>query len=188
MGMGSSESPRTALIVIDLQVCVVGDCFDGTGVLARTAKLIERAREAEIPVIYVQDESDGTQHGSPGWQLAPPLSPLPGEPRVFKRYRDSFAGTDLEGMLKQRNISRLLFAGAQSDFCVRTTAQRAAALGYDCVLINDCHTTRDAQLGDGVVITGEQLVAHTNQYFIGLTYPAYAFGLANHNEVVLTVP
>ena len=80
----------------------------------------------------------------------------------------------------------MLFAGAQSDFCVRTTAQRAAALGYDCVLISDCHTTRDAQVGDGVIITGEQLVAHTNQYFSGLTYPAYAFGLADHDKVALT--
>jgi hypothetical protein len=105
------------------------------------------------------------------------------EPLVFKTYRDSFVGTDLEALLDERGISRLLIAGAQSDFCVRTTGQRAAADGYDCVLVSDCHTTRDATYADGITVSGEQIVAHTNHYFSGLRYPPASIGIAAHDAV-----
>lgn len=173
------------MLVIDMQVDVVGDCFDRDGVMARTGALIERARAAGIAVIYVQNEDEDTPHGTPGWQLAAPLAPRPGEPVVFKQYRDSFAATPLTTLLTERDISRLLLAGAQSDFCVGTTALSAAAQGYDCVLISDCHTTRDAAY-DGITVSGEQLIAHTNRYFSGLRYPGGTFALATHDEVDLT--
>ena len=165
-----------------MQVGVVGDCFDRDAVMARTGTLTDRARTAGTPVIYVQDEDD-LPHGSPEWQLAPPLSPRPDEPLVFKIYRDSFVGTNLANLLAERGISRLLIAGAQSDFCVRTTAQRAAADGFDCVLISDCHTTRDAAYPGGVTVSGEQIVAHTNHYFSGLRYPPASIGIATHDTV-----
>lgn len=178
----SPGSTRTALLVIDMQVDVIGDCFDRDAVMARTGALIDRARAAGVSVIYVQDEGEDTPHGTPGWQLAPPLSPSHGEPLVFKQYRDSFVATDLAKLLDQRGISRLLLAGAQSDFCVGTTALSAAARGYDCVLISDCHTTRDASY-DGMAFSGQQLIAHTNLYFSGLRYPGSTFQLARHDEV-----
>lgn len=183
----SPEPIRTALVIIDMQVDVVGDCFDRDAVMSRTAVLVDRARAAGVAVIYVQDEGADTPHGTPGWELAPPLAPRADEPLVFKEYRDSFVGTPLAELLSQRGISRLLLAGAQSDFCVGTTAVSAAARGYDCVLISDCHTTRDAAF-DGITVSGEQLIAHTNLYFSGLRYPGSTFRLARHDDVDLTTP
>ena len=77
-----------------------------------------------------------------------------------------------------------MITGAQSDFCVRTTTQRAAAEGYDVTLVSDAHTTVDTAW-DGVPISGEQIVAHTNMYFSGLRYPEQEFGIATHDQVVL---
>ncbi|WP_084757028.1 isochorismatase family protein [Micromonospora cremea] len=78
----------------------------------------------------------------------------------------------------------LVVAGAASDYCLRTTMQRAAADGYDVTLVRDCHTTEDSEF-DGVQVTGEQIVAHTNMYMKGLRYPGQTFGIASHDAADL---
>lgn len=183
--MSTLERPdRTCVLVIDLQVGVLTDCLDRDGILTRTARLVERARAAHVPVVYVQHEEPGLEPGTGAWQLAAPLSPRVDEAVVHKRYRDAFVDTDLEPVLGGLGATRLVVAGAQSDYCVRTTTQRAAAEGYDVVLVSDCHTTEDTEF-DGVAITGEQIVAHTNRYFQGLRYPGQTFGISPHDVVAL---
>lgn len=172
------------LLVIDLQVDVVRGCFDADGVVDRSAALVERARATGAPVVWVQHHEPGLERNTPGWALCDGLTPRPGEAHVHKAYRDSFAGTELRDVLDALDATHLVVVGAQSDFCVRTTTQRAAALGYDVTLVSDGHTTRDAEWA-GVHIAGEQIVAHTNMYFSGLRYPQGTFGVARHDEVVL---
>ena len=175
----------TALLVIDLQAGVVEPCWDADGVVRRTAALVDRARAADMPVVWVQHEEPGLERGTPAWELPAALTPGAGEPRVFKSYRDAFAGdTGLRELLAGLGVTRVLVAGAQSDYCVRTAAQTAAASGLSVTLVSDCHTTWD-NAWDGVSFTGEQIVAHTNQYFSGLRYPGVEVGLARHDEVVL---
>jgi nicotinamidase-related amidase len=172
------------LLVVDLQVDVVRGCFDADGVVARSAALVERARSTGVPVVWVQHHEPGLERGAPGWALADGLSPEPDEALIHKAYRDAFAGTGLRDALDSLGATHLVVVGAQSDFCVRTTTQRAAALGYDVTLVSDGHTTRNTEW-DGVKITGEQIVAHTNMYFSGLRYPHGTFGIARHYEVEL---
>lgn len=173
----------TALLVIDLQVGVVAECVDARGVLDRTAALVDRARAEGVPVVWVHDHGDLAE-GSEGWQLAAPLARRDDEPIVRKAYRDSFADTDLSDVLADLGTTRLVVAGAQSDYCIRTTTQAAAARGFDVTLVSDAHTTTDAAF-DGVTVSGEQIVAHTNMYFSGLRYPGRRFGIASHDDVAL---
>ncbi|MEO7018255.1 MAG: cysteine hydrolase family protein [Leifsonia sp.] len=174
----------TALLVIDLQKGVVDGCFDSVGVVSRTAALVDRARASGVPVVWVQDEDEGLERGTAAWQLADGLVRADGEALIHKRYRDSFADTDLDDVLEALDVTRLVVAGAQSDFCVRTTTQSAAVRGFDVTLVSDAHTTTDTEW-DGVAITGEQIVAHTNRYFSGLRYPDQRFGIARHDQVAL---
>jgi nicotinamidase-related amidase len=168
----------TVLLVIDLQVGVLPGCFDADGVVSRTAALVERGREAGIPVVWVQHEEEGMPYRSDEWQLVDELVPASGEPRVRKGYRDSFADTDLDEVLEALDATRLIVAGAQSDYCIRTTTQSAAVRGYDVTLVGDAHTTTDAEW-EGVTISAEQIVAHTNRYFSGLRYPGQTFAVTS---------
>ena len=172
----------TALLVIDLQVGVLEGCVDAAGVVARTGALVERARAAGAPVVWVQHVDDDLPHGSSAWQLAAGLVPAGDEPRVSKTFYDAFAGTPLRALLEERGVRRLVIAGAQSDFCIRTTAQRAAVEGYTVMLASDAHTTAAAKFG-GVSLGGEQIVAHTNGYFAGLHYPGVDVGIATHDAI-----
>jgi len=180
---GVSDRPRrSAVLVIDLQVGVLPGCFDAAGVLSRTATLVDRARSARVPVVWVHHDPVGL--GTTDWDLAEPLHRLAEEPLVHKDFRDAFAGTDLRVVLDELGATRLVVAGAQSDFCIRTTTQRAASEGYDVTLVGDAHTTTDAQW-DGVAVTGEQIIAHTNMYFSGLRYPGQSIGVQTHDAIVL---
>ena len=177
----AGEMPtRTVLLVIDMQKGVMPGCFDEHGVLSRTEVLVRRARGEGVPVVRVHHDPVGV--GTPDWELASPLSRADGETLVRKSYRDAFADTDLRAVLDGYGATRLVVAGAQSDFCVRTTTQRAAVEGYDVTLVSDAHTTVDATV-DGVSISGEQIVVHTNMYFAGLRYPGQEFDVARHDEV-----
>lgn len=174
----------TALLVIDLQEGVVQDCFDADGVLRRAALLVDRARAKGVPVVWVQDHGSFAE-GDAAWELASPLVRSADETLVRKEYRDSFAETDLAEVLDALGARHLVVAGAQSDFCIRTTTQAAAMRGFDVTLVSDAHTTTDAE-HDGVAITGEQIVAHTNMYFDGLRYPGRRFVAEKHDQVMFS--
>jgi nicotinamidase-related amidase len=171
----------SALLVIDLQVGTVRGAFDVEGVLIRTQRLVERCRAAGVPVIWIMDNQD-FPHGGPDWQLAAPLSPAVGEPVIEKNWRDAFVPeTGLGSALDRSGVGALLIAGAQSDFCVRTAGQRAAADGYDVTLVADCHTTTDAVLA-GTTLPAEQIVRHTEAYFAGLRYPGQHFAVLTSDD------
>ena len=174
----------TAVIVIDMQVGVLDGCFDADGVTRRTATLVERARAAGVPVVWVQDHDDFPE-GTPAWDLAPPLAQRQGEPLVRKTRRDSFVGTELAAVLAEANATHLVIAGAQTDYCIRTTTQSAAVRGFDVTLVGDAHTTVDAE-HEGVAISARQVIGHTNMYFSGLRYPGLHFGVEQHDQVALT--
>jgi nicotinamidase-related amidase len=53
------------------------------------------------------------------------------EPLVHKKYGDSFESTDLEPLLAERGVGRLIVMGAQTDACIRSTIHGAFTRGYE---------------------------------------------------------
>ena len=88
--------PNTALLVVDVQNGVVGGAYARDTVVANVATIVEKARAAGVPVVWVQHSSDSLAQGSEQWQIVPELSPEESEPLVEKRYPDSFEATTLE--------------------------------------------------------------------------------------------
>ena len=158
-----SDRPRTALLVIDVQNGVVEQAHERAAVVGNIASLVDKARTADVDVVWVQHTSDGLPTGSDQWQYVPELARLESEPVVHKRYGDSFDDTDLESVLAARRVGRLVVAGAQTDQCIRSTLHGAIVRGYDATLVSDAHTTED-QSAYGAPPPG-QVIAHTNLYW-----------------------
>src|SRR5262252_9281559 len=91
--------PNTALIVIDVQNGVVGDAYDRDTVVANVGTVVDKARAADVPVVWVQHSSDNLAQGSEQWEIVSELNPDASEPLVQKRYPDSFEETTLESVL-----------------------------------------------------------------------------------------
>ena len=103
------------------------------------------------------------------------------EPLVEKNYGDSFEATNLETVLSDRGVGRLVVVGAQTDACVRSTLHGAFARGYDATLVSDAHTTED-QTAWGAPPPG-QVVAHTNLYWTYQTAPGRTAGTVATDDV-----
>jgi nicotinamidase-related amidase len=74
-------------------------------------------------------------------ELAPPSSDL----RVDKYRMSGFWDTPLDSILRNLDLTTLLFAGVNADQCVLATLTDAACAGYDCVLVTDCAATTSPQ-------------------------------------------
>jgi nicotinamidase-related amidase len=158
-----SGRDRTALVVIDVQNGVVAGSHDRDGVVERISQLVDRARAADVPVVWVQHQDDGLAPDTDAWQFVPELVRDEREPLVHKSYPDSFEDTTFEQTLEDLKVGSLIVTGAQSDCCIRATLHGAIVRGYDAALVGDAHTTEDLSPygapGPGEVVT------HTNIYW-----------------------
>jgi nicotinamidase-related amidase len=173
--------PRTALIVIDVQNGVVDGTPNRDGVVANINTLVGHARAQDVPVIWVQHNDDGLPRGSADWEWVTELARDDSEPLVHKNYGDSFEATDLESVLSEREVGRLIVTGAESDACVRSTLHGAFTRGYDVTLVGDAHTTSDKT--EWGAPSPEAVIAHTNLYWRYQSAPGRTAGTVDTAEV-----
>jgi isochorismate hydrolase len=111
----------------------------------------------------------------------PELKQDESEPVVHKRYPDSFEETDLEDVLADLKVGRLIVAGAQTDECIRSTLHGAIVRGYDATLVSDAHTTED--LSEWGAPPPDKVIAHTNMYWENHTAPGRQAGIVTTDSV-----
>jgi nicotinamidase-related amidase len=178
--------PRTALLVVDVQQGVVQAAHQRDAVVANVSSLVDKARQEEVPVVWVQHCDEQLARGSEEWQIVPELRRREAEPLVEKSYGDSFEDTQLETVLSGLGVGRLVVVGAQTDACIRSTLHGALVRGYDATLVSDAHTTED-QSGWGAP-PPEQVIAHTNLYWTYQTAPGRTAGTVSTADVDLSGP
>ncbi len=145
---------RSAVIVVDMQNDFVKE---GGKLLVPSAietvpairRLLERAREKNVRVIYTQDthfENDPEwkiwgehcRYGTWGWQIIEELHPREDDLIVQKNRYDGFYGTWLEHFLSHTwDIRDLVIVGTMSNVCVLHTAASAGLRWYHIVMPAD---------------------------------------------------
>src|SRR5262249_28133091 len=173
--------PNTALLVVDVQTGVLEGAHERDAVVANVGRLVEKARQERVPVIWVQHSDAHLTRGSDAWHFVPELRPGESEPRVEKNYDDSFDDTSLESVLANLGVGRLVVAGAQTDKCIRSTIHGALARGYDATLVGDAHTTED--LTEWGAPPPAQVIAHTNLYWDNQAAPGRRAGTVATSDV-----
>jgi nicotinamidase-related amidase len=176
-----TERPNTALLVIDVQNGVMAGAHNRANVIANIAVLVDKARAGKVPVVWVQHSSDDLPEGSDVWRYVAELSQDESEPVVHKRYGDSFDDTDLEAVLAERKVGRLIVSGAQTDECIRATLHGAIVRGYDATLVGDAHTTED--LSQWGAPTPDKVIDHTNLYWENHAAPGREAGTVSTDSV-----
>jgi nicotinamidase-related amidase len=173
--------PNTALLVVDVQNGVVAGAHERDAVVANVGSLVDRARQEQVPVVWVQHSDEGLARESEEWRIVPELAPGEAEPIVEKNYGDSFEDTSLETVLSGLGVGRLIVVGAQTDACIRSTLHGAIVRGYDATLVRDAHTTED--LTEWGAPPPDKVIAHTNLYWTDHAAPGRTAGTVETKEV-----
>jgi len=174
---------KTGLLVIDMQVGLFeGEppCHDTDGVVERINTLACAVRAKGGSVILIQHENDKAY--APGarlWQLLPSLAPQPGDVHVGKTASDCFYRSDLEKLLRERSVDRLLVTGCATEFCVDTTIRVAASKDYEVTVVADGHTTKDRP-----VLKAVEIIAHHNWVWANLILPGCVIRVMPTDELL----
>lgn len=178
--------PKTALLIVDVQNGVVEHAHERDRVIANIATLVDKARQQQTPVVWVQHSDESLPRGSKAWKLVAELERGEGEPLVEKSYGDAFEDTELAAVLSDLSVGSLIVAGAQTDACIRCTLHGALVRGFDAMLVSDAHTTEDhTQWG---APPPDSVIAHTNLYWTYQDAPGRTAGTSETAEVNFTAP
>ena len=99
-------------------------------------------------------------HGSWDYEFVDALRPEPCDFVVPKSRYSGFCGTDLDNILRARDIRHLLFVGIASNVCVESTIRDAYFREYFCLFIEDA----TQQSGPAFI---QEAVIYTVETFLG---------------------
>lgn len=151
------NTPNTALLVMDMQAGIVNMFPDAAGVIKNVNKAIAYARSNNIPVIYVVV---GFRQGGPEisannkgfsaskermananmeeWmKVHPEILYDASSILVTKRRVSAFTGSDLEVILRAKEIKHLVLTGLSTSGVVLSTTREAADKDYCITILSD---------------------------------------------------
>ena len=117
---------RQALIIIDMQEIFFNHpknyLYDRIQLVKNINILIKQAHEKNIQVIFIQhtdpNEQSALYEGKNDWKLHQNLLLSTTDKIIKKSKWDAFYKTELLEYLKSKAIEQLIFAGAQTEFCL----------------------------------------------------------------------
>jgi len=148
LGDASTAISDSALVIIDAQNTYCEGVMKLEGMekaLQECRVLLDRFRKAGRPVFHIRhDAGPGSPYDvtSPIGQIVDLLTPAQGEPVITKNYPNSFAGTELETLVKKAETKNLILVGFMSHMCVNSTARGAFSLGLNPTVVASATATR----------------------------------------------
>jgi nicotinamidase-related amidase len=143
-------SPRTALLVVDLQEDFTGPravqpYHDAARILKAASTLLDRARTMGMPVVLVENVFSSpvmrlltkgvNTPGTPGVEVDHRLPRVEGALILVKHRSDAFSNPDLDAFLRRNQVGRILVVGLDGAHCVNATARGALARGYQVDMV-----------------------------------------------------
>ena len=151
-----------ALVIIDVQEGLFNNeespIYRADYLLQNINKLIEKARKAKIPVVFIRHNSDGLPFESSAWQVHQRLNASGEDIYIEKKYCDSFFETDLQEVLDSKNIKQIVACGLQTEYCVDTFCRSAFSREFKTTLVEDAHSTYNTE-----ILNAKQIIDHHNE-------------------------
>jgi len=134
---------------------------DLTSEVTATRRLLDAARESDVPVLFTTIAFEGTadagiwpqkipsvlelQVGSPWVEVDPRLGRRPGETVIVKKGASAFFGTNLSAILTALGVDTVILCGATTSGCVRATAIDLLQYGFPALVPRECVGDRAAE-------------------------------------------
>ena len=156
----------TAVLVLDIVKQLCSPRPRCVAAVPRAQALVERARQAGVPVVY------SLAAGQAITDILPEVAPRPGEPSVASG-PDKFMNTELEKILRDKGIKNVVVMGTAAEGAVLNTAAGAALRGFKVIVPVDLiasvnpyaeqytvwHLGNSPRVGPQVTLTRSDLVS-----------------------------
>jgi isochorismate hydrolase len=178
----------SALLVIDMQQYFLKEeshAFipSSKAIVPNIRKLINTFRSNNLPVIFTRHSlKEDEQPGIMGkwWgdfikeesvlsDIVTSMSPLSSEVVIRKTRYSVFHGTELESLLKQKNVRSVVITGVMTHLCCETAAREAFTRDYEVFFVVDGTATQNEELhlsslrtlshGFSIPITTEEILS-----------------------------
>ncbi len=131
-------------------------------IVPRIKKLLNKARQLGIPVIFACDsflEKDfifkGKQsysvRGTKGAEVADELRPKKKDQILPKRRFSAFFKTDLDQTLRLLGVDTVVVTGINTHVCVYATAMDSVCNDFYTVVLEDCSASRNREIHQGSI-------------------------------------
>jgi ureidoacrylate peracid hydrolase len=94
--------------------------------------------------LFPELKSEGLRKGSRGWQIHGSVKPCMNDAVIDKSRYDAFYKTNLDAILKSKNIRTLVIAGTMTEVCCESTARSAMFRDYNVIFCSDLNFTSDS--------------------------------------------
>ena len=187
----TNDKGKTTILIMDCQNEIVAMLPQDRQklVLQKAKHVLNRARQAGLPVIYVVvgfregypevsrrnktyipvRENKRFIEGTPGAEIHAEVAPKEGEIVVTKRRVGAFSTTELEAVLRTKEIDTLVLMGVATSGCVLSTVRWAADMDYQLIVVSDGCADRDDEVHrvltekvfprQATVVTAEEFVS-----------------------------
>jgi nicotinamidase-related amidase len=159
---------KTAVLIMDYENDILGSLPEDVGgaLIERAGTVLKAARQEKIQVIYVVvrfrdgypeispqnklfsslKKSGRLVEGTPGAEIDSRIKPEQGDIVVTKRRVGAFSTTDLETILRAKDINKLVLFGVSTSGVVLSTVRWAADRDYSLAVVSDACADRDAEV------------------------------------------
>jgi nicotinamidase-related amidase len=164
--MQNHHDNKAALLVMDVQNGIVSRFAEKEEVLRPIQSAVEAARRHNIPVIFVRvGFSEGYPEVNPknkafsaiakfggmtvadsATQIHESVQPQPNEPVVTKYRVSAFAGSNLEVILRSKQIDTLILSGIATSGVVLSTLREAADKDFGITVLSDACLDADPEV------------------------------------------
>jgi nicotinamidase-related amidase len=159
---------KTAVLIMDYENDIVGMLPEDvrSPIIEKASMIVKEARQAKIQIIYVVvrfrdgypevnpqnklfsslKQSGRFMEGTLGAEIDSRVVPQPGDIVVTKRRVGAFSTTDLETILRAKNINKLVLFGISTSGVVLSTVRWAADMDYSLAVVSDACADRDPEV------------------------------------------
>jgi len=154
--IGAYPSPRTALLIIDIQEDFTGPqprkrYKDGDRIVAASNALLAQAQSKGVVVVYVKNVIENpfisiltngmNAPDAPGTEMDRRITKVLGARTFAKTRSDAFSNQELDAYLRQNQVEQLLLTGLDGAYCVNATTRGGLNRGYKVTLFPEAIAT-----------------------------------------------
>ena len=165
-----TDRDRTAVLIMDFQQRIVNNvASEPESVIRNAARVLEGARGAGIPVIYVVHRGGAFAEYAPDVEIHEGVAPAAGETVITKTRPGPFSTTALDVDLREMGRDTLVVMGVATSGCVLSAVRWATDINYRFIVVSDACSDADPEVHrvltekvyprQGTVMTADEFLA-----------------------------